>query len=89
VLLAHVWRLAVAPVGALGGLAFASLLGGSFVVEIVTAWPGLARLTYHALLARDLPLVAGCAVAVATVLSVGLLISDVIVAWADPRTREG
>ena len=88
VLVAHAWRLALVPVAALGGLAFGSLLGGSFVVEIVTAWPGLGRLTYDALRARDLPLVAGCAVAVATVLSIGLLLADLVVAWADPRTRD-
>jgi peptide/nickel transport system permease protein len=84
----HAWRLSLKPVAALGGLAMASLLGGAFVVETITAWPGLGRLTYDALLARDLPLVAGCAVAGSTVLAVGLAISDAIVAKVDPRVTQ-
>jgi peptide/nickel transport system permease protein len=83
----HAWRLSLKPVAALGGLAMAALLGGAFVVETIAAWPGLGRLTYDALRARDLPLVAGCAVAGSTVLAIGLFVSDAIVAWLDPRTR--
>jgi len=83
----HAWRLSLKPVLALGGLAMAALLGGAFVVETIAAWPGLGRLTYDALRARDIPLVAGCALAGSTVLAIGLFVSDVLVAWADPRVR--
>ena len=65
----------------------AALLGGAFVVETIAAWPGLGRLTYDALRARDLPLVAGCAVAGSTVLAIGLLVSEVLTALVDPRVR--
>jgi peptide/nickel transport system permease protein len=85
----HAWRLSLKPMLALGGLAMAALLGGAFVVETIAAWPGLGRLTHDALRARDIPLVAGCALAGATMLSFGLFVSDVLVAWADPRTRAG
>lgn len=85
----HAWRLSLKPVLALGGLAMAALLGGAFVVETIAAWPGLGRLTYDALRARDIPLVAGCALAGSTVLAIGLFVSDVLTAWADPRTRIG
>jgi ABC-type dipeptide/oligopeptide/nickel transport system permease component len=83
----HAWRLSLKPVLALGGLAMAALLGGAFVVETITAWPGLGRLTHDALRARDIPLVAGCALAGSTVLAIGLFVSDVLTAWADPRVR--
>ncbi len=83
----HAWRLSLKPVVALGGLAMAALLGGAFVVETIAAWPGLGRLTYDALRARDLPLVAGCAVAGSTVLAIGLLVSEVLTALVDPRLR--
>ena len=83
----HAWRLALKPVAAVAGLIFGALLSGSFVVEMVTAWPGLGRLTYDALLHRDLELVAGCAAAGALVLSVGLLLADMAIAWSDPRVR--
>ena len=84
----HAWRLSLKPVLALGGLAMAALLGGAFVVESIAAWPGLGRLTHDALRARDIPLVAGCALAGSTVLAIGLFVSDVLVAWADPRVRD-
>ena len=84
----HAWRLSIKPVAALGGLAFGALLSGSFAVEMVTAWPGLGRLTFDALRARDLDLVAGCATAGALVLSAGLLLADLVAAWSDPRVRE-
>ena len=65
----------------------AGLLSGSFVVEIVTAWPGLGRLMYDALRARDLYLVAGCAAAGSVFLAVGSLVSDLALAAVDPRLR--
>jgi peptide/nickel transport system permease protein len=83
----HAWRLSLKPVLALGGLAMAALLGGAFVVETIAAWPGLGRLTHDALRARDVPMVAGCAVAGASVLAIGLFVSDVLTAMADPRVR--
>jgi len=83
----HAWRLSLKPVLALGGLAMAALLGGAFVVETIAAWPGLGRLTHDALRARDVPMVAGCAVAGASVLAIGLFVSEVLTAWADPRVR--
>lgn len=83
----HAWRLSLKPVAAVGGLAFGSLLSGSFAVEMVTSWPGLGRLTLDALRMRDLQLVAGCATAGTIVLSLGLLASDLVTAWSDPRVR--
>jgi len=62
------------------------LLSGSFAVELVTSWPGLGRLTYEALVARDVALVAGCATAGALLVSSGLVLSDVLLVLADPRT---
>jgi peptide/nickel transport system permease protein len=87
-----IWRDAlrpsVGPVAAMYGFILGSLLSGSFVVEVVTAWPGLGRLMYDALRARDLFLVAGCAAAGSLFLAAGALLSDVVQAWADPRLRQ-
>jgi peptide/nickel transport system permease protein len=80
-------RLALQPVAAVYGFVIAGLLSGSFIVEIVTAWPGLGRLMYDALRARDLYLVAGCAAAGAVFLAIGSLVSDTALAAADPRVR--
>jgi peptide/nickel transport system permease protein len=87
VLWKHALRVAIRPVAGVYGLIAGSLLSGSFAVEIVASWPGLGRLTYEALTARDVYLVAGCAAAGSAFLAVGSLLSDVILAWADPRIR--
>ncbi len=84
----HAWRVSLRPVAAVYGIIVGSLLGGSFVVEIVTSWPGLGRLMYDALRARDVFLVAGCAGAGAAFLAIGTVLSDVLLAVADPRVRE-
>lgn len=83
----HQLRLSLAPVVSVYGLIAGSLLSGSFIVEIVTAWPGLGRLMYDALVSRDVNLVAGCAAAGAVFVALGTLVSDVLLAWADPRVR--
>ncbi len=80
-------RVAIRPVASIYGLVLAGLLSGSFVVEIVTSWPGLGKLMYDALKARDLYLVAGCAAAGAIFLAAGSVVSDLAVAMADPRMR--
>jgi peptide/nickel transport system permease protein len=58
-------------------------------VEVVTAWPGLGLLMYDGLRARDLYLVAGCAAAGAGSLALGTFLSDLALAWLDPRLRRG
>jgi peptide/nickel transport system permease protein len=75
------------PVASIYGLIVGGLLSGSFVVEIVTSWPGLGRLMFDALRSRDLYLVAGCAAVGSIFLAAGGLLSDVALALADPRTR--
>jgi peptide/nickel transport system permease protein len=86
--LRHAWRPSLRPVCALYGIVIGALLSGSFVVEYVTSWPGLGRLMYEALRARDIYLVAGCAAGGAVFLAVGSLISDLLLALADPRVRD-
>ena len=88
VVLRHAWRVSLRPICGVYGLAIGALLSGSFVVEFVTAWPGLGRLMYEALRARDVYLVAGCAAMGGLFLAVGSVIGDVLLAAADPRVRE-
>jgi peptide/nickel transport system permease protein len=87
-MLRHGWRVSLGAVLGLYGLMIGSLFSGSFIVEVVTAWPGLGRLMYDALRARDLYLVAGCAAAGAFCLAVGTFLADVLLAVADPRAHQ-
>jgi peptide/nickel transport system permease protein len=84
----HAWPVSLGPVLALYGLMIGTLFSGSFVVEDVTAWPGLGRLMVDGLRARDLYLVAGTAAAGASCLAAGTLIGDIVHAAIDPRLRE-
>jgi len=87
-----VWRdalkAALRPIAAVYGLVVGSLLSGSFVVEVITAWPGLGRLMLDALSARDIYLVAACAGMGSVFLAGATLVSDVALAFVDPRVRE-
>lgn len=86
--LRHAWPVSLQPITAAFGLAVGALLSGSFVVEFVTSWPGLGRLMYDALRARDIYLVAGCAAAGAAFLAAGTLVGDLLHAAVDPRVRD-
>jgi len=83
----HAVRNAINPLITLFGFTIASLLSGSFIVEIVMAWPGLGSLTLEALLKQDLYLVMGSVVIAATMLVLGNLIADILLAIADPRIK--
>jgi len=84
----HAWPVSLRPICAVLGVAIGALLSGSFVVEYVTTWPGLGRLMYEALRARDIYLVAGCATAGSAFLACGTLAGDLLLAAVDPRVRE-
>jgi peptide/nickel transport system permease protein len=83
----HGLKLAAGPVLSVVGLLAGAVLSGSLAVELVTSWPGLGRLTYEAMIARDLPLSAGCTTAAAILLSAAVLVSDVALRVADPRVE--
>lgn len=83
----HAARQSLRPVLGIYGLVIGGLFSGSLAVEYVTSWPGLGRLMYDALVARDLFLIAGCALFGAILISIGNLAADVLRAVLDPRVR--
>lgn len=87
--LRHAWPVSLGPVLGLYGVIIGTLFSGSFIVEVVTSWPGLGRLMFEALKARDLYLVAGCAATGAVFLAAGTLIADLLLAFTDPRVGRG
>lgn len=89
IILRHAWPVSLRPICAVYGLVIGTLLSGSFVVEYVTAWPGLGRLMFEALRARDIYLVTGCAAMGGFFLAIGSIIADLLLAAADPRVRDG
>jgi peptide/nickel transport system permease protein len=85
------WRHAVPnamiPVVALVGQELGTLLGGAVIVEQVFSWPGMGRLVVNAVFQRDYPLVMGSVVVAAALFIVGVLLSDILTVWLDPRVR--
>lgn len=83
----HALRNALIPILTVGGLQFGLLLGGAILTETIFSWPGLGRLLYNAVLARDYPLVQGATLLIAATFSVINLSVDLLYAVINPRIR--
>ena len=87
VVVRHALGNALLPVVTLLGIQIGYLLGGSVLVETVFSWPGLGLQLYDAIGARDLPLVQGGVLLVATIFVLINLVVDIFYALIDPRIR--
>ena len=67
----------------------ASLFGGSLIMEIIFAYPGVGRLTYDAVLQQDINLVLANSMFLSALVLAGMVISDILLAFVDPRIRYG
>ncbi|CAB4817901.1 unannotated protein [freshwater metagenome] len=84
----HVLRPALLSIITVAGVAFASLLAGSVLVENVFSWPGLGQYAYRAAVGLDLPGIMGVSMVVATVYITMNLIVDILYRVIDPQMRE-
>ncbi|HAM45819.1 MAG TPA: glutathione ABC transporter permease GsiC [Propionibacteriaceae bacterium] len=84
---AHIVRNALVPVLTITGIQLATILGGVIVVEVVFAWPGLGRLVYDAVAARDYPVIQGAVLLIAMIFLAVNLVVDALYALVDPRIR--
>ncbi|MEV0096250.1 ABC transporter permease [Streptomyces sp. NPDC050738] len=73
----------------LGGLILSGLLGGTVIVEIVFAWPGLGTGVVNAITARDYPVVQGVVLLLGLLATLLNLLVDVVLGLLDPRTLTG
>jgi len=89
VLWRHMLRNALLPVMTMAGLQAGTLVGGSVVIETVFAWPGLGRLTYEAVLARDYQLLQGIFFVLSIVVVAFNGLTDLLYRFVDPRIRHG
>lgn len=87
VVVRHGLRNAAIPIVTLMGLQLGTLLGGSLVVEMVFAWPGMGRLLIQSINHRDFPMVQACILLIATGFLILNLIVDALYAALDPRIR--
>ncbi len=83
----HALRNSLIPMAtSIGGL-LGIFLTGSFLIERVFNIQGVGLLAFEAIQARDFPVVLGFLVISSVLLMVGNLVSDLAVAFVDPRVR--
>ena len=83
----HALRNAVLPVVTIIGLNVKTLIAGAVLTETVFAWPGIGRLTFEALTARDYPVLMAMFVFIGILVVIANLITDLAYAYLDPRIR--
>jgi peptide/nickel transport system permease protein len=85
----HVVKNAAPTALAVMGIQLGYLLGGSILIETVFAWPGTGLLLNDAIFQRDLPLLQGTILVLATFFVLLNLAVDVLQSSLDPRIQRG
>jgi peptide/nickel transport system permease protein len=85
----HALRNALIPLVTVSGLDIPHLFTGAVVTETIFAWPGMGRLFYDSLEARDYPVEMGLLMITATLIILGNLVADLLYVALDPRVRLG
>jgi peptide/nickel transport system permease protein len=87
VIYGHALRNALLPFVTMFGFLLPGLISGSVIFEQIFAWPGLGLMGYEAILARDFPTILTLNFIAAGLTLLGILLSDILYAFVDPRIR--
>jgi peptide/nickel transport system permease protein len=83
----HVIRNALFPIITIIGGSIPALLSGSLIIEVIYSIPGMGRLMYSSLLAKDWPVVFPVLMIGAFLTVVSYILTDVVYKWVDPRVK--
>jgi peptide/nickel transport system permease protein len=83
----HAFKAALVSIIPVLGIQAGFVLSGSVYIEKVFEWPGVGRLLVDAILKRDLLLVMGGVMLVATIYVLFNILVDVLQAILDPRIK--
>lgn len=83
----HVLRNSLIPVITLAGVWLGSSIGGSVIVEVIFAIPGLGRIMYDASIAGDLPLMQASLILFISIVVLVNTLTDFIYALLNPTIR--
>jgi peptide/nickel transport system permease protein len=83
----HVLRNALLPVLTLAGIQAGAIIGGTVLTETVFAWPGIGRLMFDALLARDYNLLLGAFLFTSALAVFFNILTDIAYTIVDPRIQ--
>ena len=83
----HALRNAMIPTVTVTGLLLGKMVGGAVLTETVFSWPGLGSMIYEAVQKQDFPLLQGAFIVLAFSVILMTLVTDLVVAWLDPRIK--
>jgi peptide/nickel transport system permease protein len=83
----HAFRNAIIPIITIIGLQAGDLLAGAIIIENVFHLPGVGRLVFEAIGQRDLPVIQGVVLFIASLIVVINFLIDVAYRYFDPRIR--
>lgn len=83
----HCLKNALLPIVTIIGLSIPGLIGGSVIFESIFAIPGMGKLFFDSVMARDYPVIMGVLILGAVLTLLGNLVADIMYAWVDPRIR--
>jgi peptide/nickel transport system permease protein len=83
----HALRNALLPFVTMFGLYLPGLISGSVIIESIFSWPGIGRMAFEAILARDYPIILTVNFVLAVLVLIGTFISDLLYMVVDPRIR--
>ena len=85
VLMVHALKNSSIPIVTVMGLDLGILLGGTVIIEVVFAWPGVGRLVVDSIANRDFPIVQAAVFLLASGFVLINLTVDLVYAYLDPR----
>ena len=85
--LKYPFRIAINPFVSTIGLQLPALVSGEAIVSIVLNLPTTGKMLLDALLAQDMYLAGSVVMLLSILILLGLLLSDLLLAWIDPRIR--
>ena len=83
----HALRNAILPVLTKSGVVFASMLGGSSIIEAIFSWPGIGQLALESIYNKDIPVLQGFMLMSATLIIVINLIVDIAYKMIDRKIK--
>ena len=75
------------PITTMAGLHLGGMLGGAVVIETVFSLPGLGRLAYDAVMAREYNVLLGILLVSSLLVIATNVLVDLLQTWLDPRIR--
>ena len=87
ILVYHAFRHCLSPVITMFGVSLGSLLGGTVVIEVIFAYPGIGKFIIDAIQNRDYPVIQGYILLMGITIMIIHLIVDAILRFLNPEIR--